>query len=250
MANDAVSSSSSERRYEVWRARFRWFAAEFLVVVTGVLVALTIGAWWEARREHELEQSYLQRLLVDLGADSVEFDNHLSVERNRHEQARLLLSVLSGTKPSDPSALLYAVEEAGIAYFFRLSPYTFKELQATGNLRLIRDPDIRNALTAYYYQSIDGGQLIYDYERDRAWAYVHATSGVLPPETRVAIALQQPVDTNDVAAVISRLAAVPNVRALTSEVLTSTSYMEFNLNYLRDLQNNALKRVRGALAER
>ncbi|PAP75067.1 hypothetical protein [Rubrivirga marina] len=30
-----------------WRRGARWFGAEFLVVVTGVLVALAVGAWWQ-----------------------------------------------------------------------------------------------------------------------------------------------------------------------------------------------------------
>lgn len=32
-----------------WRARVQWFAAEFLIVVTGVLVALAVQAWWVER---------------------------------------------------------------------------------------------------------------------------------------------------------------------------------------------------------
>ncbi len=249
MANDPLPDAGSERRYEVWRARFRWFAAEFLVVVTGVLVALAINAWWEARREHKLERSYLQRLVTDLLADSVELDQHLRDERRRGQQARMLISSVSGQKPEDASALLYAIEEVGIAFFFRLSPYTFQELQATGNLRLIRDADLRNALTAYYYQTVDNGDLLFDYASDRAWLYARATAGVLPPDTRVAIAMQQPVDTTQVAAVLASLRAVPQVRALTSEVLASTSYMEFNLIYLSGLLNTALNRVRAELAE-
>lgn len=36
------------RRWD-WRKGATWFGAEFLVVVTGVLVALAVNAWWGDR---------------------------------------------------------------------------------------------------------------------------------------------------------------------------------------------------------
>jgi hypothetical protein len=35
-------------RVSLWSTRLRWFGAEFLVVVTGVLVALGVQAWYES----------------------------------------------------------------------------------------------------------------------------------------------------------------------------------------------------------
>ena len=44
----------------------RWFAAEFFVVVTGVIVALGATSWWEGQRSQEREAAYLTQLLADL----------------------------------------------------------------------------------------------------------------------------------------------------------------------------------------
>lgn len=234
-------------RIEKWRARTRWFAAEFLVVVTGVLVALAINAWWEARREHGLERGYLLRLEADLVADSLELEANLAFERKRAEQARLLIRSLSGTRPDDTDAFIHAVEEVAWVLAPRLSPYTFQELQSTGNLRLLRDPDIRRALSAYYYQSINNRDFFLEYASDRAWTYARATSGVLPSETRVAISLEQPADTTSTAAILARLAAIPEARAMVSEVLVSTTNLEWNIISTQKLLSEALARVRSGL---
>lgn len=155
-----------------WTSRLRWFGAEFLVVLTGVLVA----------------------------------------------QARLLIAVLSGSE-TKPAALILAIEQVGWASAFRLSPYTFLELQSTGNLRFIRSAEIRNAISAYYYQTIDNRDLLLDYARDRAWAYARNTSHVLSPELRVRISLEQAVDTASAAPALKKLADVAHVQGLISEVL-------------------------------
>jgi hypothetical protein len=48
------------------RAGLRWFAAEFLVVLSGVLVALIVNAWWTQRSDIQAERSYLTYLVSDL----------------------------------------------------------------------------------------------------------------------------------------------------------------------------------------
>lgn len=58
-------SAASPGRWD-WRRGVRWFGAEFLVVVTGVLVALALNAWWGERQDRDLEQDYLRQLAADV----------------------------------------------------------------------------------------------------------------------------------------------------------------------------------------
>lgn len=52
-----------------WRPKARWFAAEIVVVVTGVLIALAINAWWAARQQARDEQRLLSALRGEFGAN-------------------------------------------------------------------------------------------------------------------------------------------------------------------------------------
>lgn len=246
MTTSPPAAGTEEQSDNRWLSRLRWFGAEFLVVLTGVLVALAINSWWETRREHALEQSYLRRLEADLLADSVEFDRHISIERSRGAQARLLIAALNG-KTTSADSLIRAIEQVGWATAFSLSPYTFLELQSTGNLRLIRSPAIRTAISTYYYQTINNQELLMDYARDRAWRYATSTSHVLSPELRVRISLEQPIDTSSAALALRRLATVPDVEGLISEVSVSTANLEWNYQTIRRVLEVALRRVRGAI---
>lgn len=55
-----------------WTARIRWFLAEFVVVVCGILAALAVNAWWGRHQDRQQEVSFLRQLDADLAAsDSV-----------------------------------------------------------------------------------------------------------------------------------------------------------------------------------
>ena len=50
----------------VWKARIRWFAAEYVIVVAGVLTAVAIAGWANRRQDIAHERAYLQQLRADL----------------------------------------------------------------------------------------------------------------------------------------------------------------------------------------
>ena len=52
-----------------WRRKLHWFAAEILVVVAGILIALALNAWWEDRQAHALETRSLRELRDALSND-------------------------------------------------------------------------------------------------------------------------------------------------------------------------------------
>ena len=68
-------------------ARLRWFLAEFLVVVVGVLVALGLSGLVEEQRELQREQVYLQQLSADLGSSDKELSTAVEFMQTRAEAA-------------------------------------------------------------------------------------------------------------------------------------------------------------------
>ena len=57
---------STRLRLEQWKPGLRWFAAEFLVVVSGILVALWLQAWFQSRQQADREIEYLRSLAAEL----------------------------------------------------------------------------------------------------------------------------------------------------------------------------------------
>ena len=46
LQTSTTPNSELQRKKWEWRPKVRWFAAEYLIVVLGVLTAVGINAWW------------------------------------------------------------------------------------------------------------------------------------------------------------------------------------------------------------
>ncbi len=143
-----------------WQGKLRWFGAEFLVVVTGVLVALAVGAWWQGRQNHDKERAYLHQLVADLRETeraSLGVDAFLRpVDR---AGSLLWLAFYEASPPLSDSLLAWAERSMWTATV-RPVLGTAEALVATGDLALIQDDALRTAVTAYL-------------ERTRARQYDH-----------------------------------------------------------------------------
>ncbi len=166
-ATPSTASPSRRQRWN-WRRGARWFGAEFLVVVTGVLVALAVGAWWEGRQDVAAERAYLRQLAADLRETEGAADRADAFLRPVDRAGSLLWLAFYQAHPPPRDSLLALAEQAMWTATLRPLTGTAEALVATGDLALIRDDSLRTAVTAYLEQT--RGRL-YDHEQfDRAWA--------------------------------------------------------------------------------
>lgn len=166
---------------------FRWLLAETLVIVLGVLIALGLNDAWTQREERQLEISYLERL-------EQEFKGDLSYIHEVYlpglEQKKIALESIAPyvrdqrPVPEESLEFLRNVSRGGILggseRLTFLSDATFRDLQSTGNLRLIRDTEIRAAITNYYLAIENELTRI----EGRNSGYVKYIHGVIPAELR------------------------------------------------------------------
>jgi len=146
---------SSDWRHALIRrtlARISWKHAvgEVCLIIIGILVALAVDAWWDRRQDAATEQAYLQQLLLDVDAN----DQAIRDVLNRHSAAvdaatRLATSFdAPGSLPSCEvmaDMLLSALTWQPL----ELRTGTYSALLATGDIRLIRDSDLRAAVIRY-----------------------------------------------------------------------------------------------------
>jgi hypothetical protein len=132
-----------------WSRNARWFLAEFMVVLTGVLVALALNAWWGERQNRQLERAYLLQLHEDLAASEAD----LSMIAGEM-MTRALHSAAVGHAFWDPSSasaddLLVSLGAPLSAMRTRPVLGTAQALVATGDLRLIRSDRLRSEIMSY-----------------------------------------------------------------------------------------------------
>ncbi len=134
---------------EGWRAKLRWFAAEYLIVVFGVLTAVAINAWWQGRSDHKKEQSYLRQLAADLR--QTERDAHWidSVARKYDRYGARLLESCYLIEPPPEDTLARWLSMSYLSGILRPVISTAEALVASGDLGLISDDSLRSSITAY-----------------------------------------------------------------------------------------------------
>jgi hypothetical protein len=131
-----------------------WLAVtiELTVVVLGILIALQLDQWAQARQERRLEQAYLLRLKEDL---QIEYARAAAAERwakDRLEAVNLLNRLVADptVAATDPRAVLWAIESASWRSFPKGNPFVYNELQSTGHMRIIRSLPLRRQLAEHY----------------------------------------------------------------------------------------------------
>ena len=149
-----------------WASGIRWFAAEFLVVVSGVLVALALNAFYQDRVDAEREAGYIEQLAADLEESEAAFE--AAVAGNEAERAKVmqLLAFFGENKP--PSREQF--DEVRVLSM-RLAQPTLSTAQAvveTGDLQLIRDDALRSAIIQY----VGAGEAYAETQDAIAWEWL------------------------------------------------------------------------------
>ena len=167
-------------------SRLQWLFGETLVVVLGVLIALSLDDLWTERQERDLELQYLDRIIADVHADIEYVDNTIrDLWIRKLEVLDLVAPVVRGKEPvpEDPESFLRNVALGGMggASSTRwVTSTTFDDLRSTGNLRLIRNAELRRKIARYY----DDFDTLYGRARDRKSDYVSYVHSLLPAELR------------------------------------------------------------------
>ena len=122
---------------------------EIVLVVIGILIALSINNWNDEKKNRAAERLYYTRILEDF-----ELDKKLIVELVDKANTRIalskttLLELDSGTK--DKYHLINQFLAAIRSDTYVPRNVTFKDLTSSGNLKLLTDTTLKNSLIQYY----------------------------------------------------------------------------------------------------
>lgn len=230
------------------RINWRFLLGEFFVVVLGVLVALWVDQLQAARADAKLEVEYLESFLIDLDADLAQYDSAEAWSRKQEGAAATVLALYDGERPTESVAdLVVAVETAGWQYVPVITRNTIDDLRSTGNLRLIRDPEVRRAI-AGYYTSVETIAIPMADLRDRMWSQYDARVGyVLSPHQRLRV-LQgegsfaagvtsdaaEPAEAPELDELLAALSAFPELEVAAGEVLYQAVSTRAQVGLMRD----------------
>lgn len=131
-----------------------WFAVliEIVVVMVGLMLAFQLDGWVEQRGERQKEAEYVQRLISDVEIDVVAIQFAIDIASMRLRLADLLMEVSRepAVAINRPVEFVGAINQAAYTYTPSLTSHTFEDLRSTGNMRLLLDQELKDALYDYY----------------------------------------------------------------------------------------------------
>jgi hypothetical protein len=159
-----------------------WFVVllEILVVVIGLFVGLQLDGWNEVRKDRLSEKNYLERLHRDVQRDSELLERSIEGAEWRARDAVYAMDALEEPAiiADDPCAFLASISGASANFYPVLYSHTFDEIVSSGDLKLMRNDQLKDELSQYYTAHESGGQWM-DSMRQINLAYTAAFAGIL-----------------------------------------------------------------------
>jgi hypothetical protein len=137
------------------------YAAEFTVIVVGVVVALGFDEWRQSVSDSAEELRYFHRLAQDLSGDVDSWESLLADLNLKDQALNRLETWRSDATSSQAQEARMVVNDIATAsvYAGSIPPprnSTYQDLLATGNLHLIQDEVFRADLLDYHFQIQNG----------------------------------------------------------------------------------------------
>ena len=126
---------------------------EIILVVIGILIALQINNWNENRKSAKQENLYLKRLLSENREDINTFSSNIFDLEKGIETIENLSVALNAAETTNLELIKAARDYFGfgsIYPIFSSSTSTFDDLSSTGNLKDIRNSELRDELVKHY----------------------------------------------------------------------------------------------------
>jgi len=219
---------------------------ELAMVFLGVMGAFVVEGWRQDREDRETEVQYLERLAADLRRDSTTIENGWApaLERKLGAMREIEPFVRGRTREvGDTLAFIRNVALAGAGGFtaWNFDTPTWDDLTATGNLRLVHDPGLRDAIVSYYR--------FLDTETDRVQArlpiYPMAVHALIPAEVRDDVTMEL-LRSWDLRRILTRVRGDAFVDTLNQEY-NSAVFQQLEVVRFREATHGLLRAVEGEL---
>jgi len=133
---------------------FKYAIGEIVLVVVGILIALSINNWNEERKSENLTRTYLNNLKLDLLSDLSGIEKTIKDINNFEEEGHYSLDVIDGKIDTiKKERFLKSLIWNNHYPIFQPSRSTYDDLINSGNIKLIKDNDLKVALSKYYLQN-------------------------------------------------------------------------------------------------
>ena len=124
---------------------------ELILIVSGILIALYIDGWVQDRQDRESEATYLALLQDDLALIEDMLEEYVRFETDNATTARDVYVAVSGEVVSAaPDDIRDMLSQLASRRTLRIVSAAYTDLTSTGNIQLIRNQALRNAILRHF----------------------------------------------------------------------------------------------------
>ena len=125
----------------------RYAIGEIVLVVIGILIALSINNWNERNKGNELGRDYLARIKRDITQDTLNFRDVIRHNDHLREEIKELLVLMHTQVVNVEKAIeICSVYDQSIDLTFTPNENTYDEMLGSGGLKLIINIEVREAI--------------------------------------------------------------------------------------------------------
>jgi hypothetical protein len=127
---------------------------ELVIVILGVFIGLQASNWNEYAGERRTEAEYLAQLRHDLQNIQAEVETQVAFEHFQAELAGRVYDLIENDYSPDRALKInIGLSELTVRRTLKAESPTFLDLQGSGKLGIISDPELRSAIISYFYAS-------------------------------------------------------------------------------------------------
>jgi len=150
------------RQYLIYEKKFSnylvYAIGEIILVVIGILIALSINNWNEQRKENDLIENFLSRVKLDLNNDKNELVRIIEAQNSNRKNIEYLINYLEGGFIKDKfkqDSVFNLVYSRSSTFYPIVGAY--RSALSTGVLGLIKDTKLLNSIVNVYdsYERLD-----------------------------------------------------------------------------------------------
>ena len=147
---------------------FKYAVGEIILVVIGILIALSINNWNNNTKDKKLEKQYISGFINDLQEDSLAISVIRIASDEQVRRKKKLYEYFDGKTFSNDSISRFFALQWGMSVGFNPITTTLDEMKNTGRISVIKKSDLRKQIIKTYnnYQIFINGTQAY-YERNR-----------------------------------------------------------------------------------
>ena len=166
----------------------RYAIGEIVLVVIGILIALSINNWNEERKDAVLEKKYLESIRKELEINIKTATSEKQFNDFQIQNVETILACLDNDSLNNPTQLVVAIEHVGFQTTINYTKDVWNELYSTGNIGILSNDSIKNNLVELYRNINEVSSL-----EEREWSkynfgYRRLVGDVLPPKLRTEMA--------------------------------------------------------------